>query len=585
MAPAGLRQPDRPGADRHRAAQRACARGGSPRPTCSPAFAASARPPPRASSPRRSTASAGPRPSPATSAGPAARSPPAPTWTCSRSTPPPTPRSSRCASSTESLRYGPARDRYKVVVLDEVHRLSRQAFDALLKIVEEPPPHLVFIFATTEIDAVPATILSRCQEFHFRRVPGADARRAPARRSARPRRSPPPTAALRLIARAGEGSVRDSVALLDQLATFGGGTIDDEDAARLLGGLDPRSSTACWRRSSPATAPRSRRRRARVEEEGWDPRHVYAQFLAYCRDALHLALGGEPRAPSTSRPRKRERLAALARRRAATRTCCACSTSCCTSEALVRRSEAGALALEIAWLRAAELPKLVADRGASSPGRPRRRAPGPGRAAASDARPRAPAPAPPTRAAPRRPRRSGAAQPDVAPPARRLAACPTPRLRRPPAPPTRLRSADAPAPTAPRATPPSRRAASTRSSKRRASRSPRCLGSRSTLASRRAARSRALPRAARRLRRRLARARRQPRGPRGRGRRRSGRRRRWRIRRRRARRRRPAAGSAAPRGRRAPSDATIRPSRPCSRSSAAPSPKSSKRPATRRGQR
>src|SRR4030095_3315048 len=72
---------------------------------------------------------------------------------------------------TESLKYGPARDRYKVVVIDEIHRLSRQAFDALLKIVEEPPPHLVFVFATTEIDAVPATILSRCQEFRFRRVP------------------------------------------------------------------------------------------------------------------------------------------------------------------------------------------------------------------------------------------------------------------------------------------------------------------------------------------------------------------------------------------------------------------------------
>ena len=70
----------------------------------------------------------------------------------------------------ESLKYGPANDRYKIVVLDEVHRLSRQAFDALLKIVEEPPPRLVFIFATTEIEAVPAMILSRCQEFHFRRV-------------------------------------------------------------------------------------------------------------------------------------------------------------------------------------------------------------------------------------------------------------------------------------------------------------------------------------------------------------------------------------------------------------------------------
>ena len=72
---------------------------------------------------------------------------------------------------TESLKYAPARDRYKVVVLDEIHRLSRQAFDALLKIVEEPPAHLTFVFATTEIEMVPATILSRCQEFHFRRVP------------------------------------------------------------------------------------------------------------------------------------------------------------------------------------------------------------------------------------------------------------------------------------------------------------------------------------------------------------------------------------------------------------------------------
>ena len=75
---------------------------------------------------------------------------------------------------TESLQYGPARNQYKVVVLDEIHRLSRQAFDALLKIVEEPPAHLVFIFATTEVETVPATILSRCQEFHFRRVPAAE---------------------------------------------------------------------------------------------------------------------------------------------------------------------------------------------------------------------------------------------------------------------------------------------------------------------------------------------------------------------------------------------------------------------------
>src|SRR4051794_834487 len=194
---------------------------------------------------------------------------------------------------TESLKYGPARDRYKVVVLDEVHRLSRQAFDALLKIVEEPPPHLVFIFATTEIEAVPATILSRCQEFHFRRVPAIEVASL-LREICTSEDIEASEAALRLIARAGEGSVRDAVALLDQLATFGSGTIADEEAIRLLGGLD----TALFGRLLSAIVQGDGAGVAsmvhRVEEEGWDPRHVYGQFLAYCRDALHLALGGDP---------------------------------------------------------------------------------------------------------------------------------------------------------------------------------------------------------------------------------------------------------------------------------------------------
>ena len=128
---------------------------------------------------------------------------------------------------------GPARDRYKVVVLDdEIHRLSRQAFDALLKIVEEPPPHLVFIFATTESDAVPATVLSRCQEFHFRRVqPGVLTQHLRALAETGGDQSFGDTA-LRLVARASEGSVRDAVALLDQLATYGSGEISDEDAGQ-----------------------------------------------------------------------------------------------------------------------------------------------------------------------------------------------------------------------------------------------------------------------------------------------------------------------------------------------------------------
>ncbi|HXO41357.1 MAG TPA: DNA polymerase III subunit gamma/tau [Thermoanaerobaculia bacterium] len=257
---------------------------------------------------------------------------------------------------TESLRYGPARDRYKVVVLDEIHRLSRQAFDALLKIVEEPPPYLVFIFATTEIEAVPATILSRCQEFQFRRVP-APAVAALLRQICDSESIQASDSALRLVARAGEGSVRDAVALLDQLATFGSGAISDEAAVRLLGGLD----IALFRRLLEAIlqgdAVSVSREVRHIEDEGWDPRHVYGQFLAYGRDALHLALGADP-AQVDLVLEEAQALAALARG-GGYENLLRLLNQLLASEPVVRRSESGALAIEIAWLRAAELPKLI----------------------------------------------------------------------------------------------------------------------------------------------------------------------------------------------------------------------------------
>ena len=220
----------------------------------------------------------------------------------------------------ESLKYGPARDRYKVVVLDEVHRLSRQAFDALLKIVEEPPPRLVFIFATTEIEAVPATILSRCQEFHFRRVSNRRGGRPPAPHLPARRRSQASDAALALLARAGEGSVRDSVALLDQLATFGNGVVDEQEAIRLLGGIDLALFQKVLVAILAGDAPAVSRLALEVEENGWDPRTVHAHFLSFCRDALHLALGaggaGSDSGETLALPaEERKALAEIAKRR------------------------------------------------------------------------------------------------------------------------------------------------------------------------------------------------------------------------------------------------------------------------------
>ena len=263
----------------------------------------------------------------------------------------------------ESLKYGPARDRYKVVVLDEVHRLSRQAFDALLKIVEEPPPRLVFIFATTEIEAVPATILSRCQEFHFRRVSNVEAV-AHLRHICTAEKIEASDAALALLARAGEGSVRDCVALLDQLATFGNGVVDEQEAIRLLGGIDlalfQRALVGILAGDTLAVS----RLAVEVEENGWDPRTVHAHFLSFCRDALHLALGaggaGADTGEAVALPAEERKALSEIARRAGYENLLRLLHHLLGSESAIRRSEAGALALEIAWLRAAELPRLVA---------------------------------------------------------------------------------------------------------------------------------------------------------------------------------------------------------------------------------
>jgi DNA polymerase-3 subunit gamma/tau len=276
---------------------------------------------------------------------------------------------------TESLKYGPARDRYKVVVLDEIHRLSRQAFDALLKIVEEPPAHLTFVFATTEIEIVPATILSRCQEFHFRRVP-ANPMVTHLTRICEAEEIEASRATLRLIARASEGSMRDAVALLDQLATFGGGKLADEDVGRLLGGIDAELLSSLLEAILGGEGARVSQTIRSIEDDGTDPRQVFTHFLGFLRSALHLAQGLDPAQldlPSEAATAL-ERVAS----RAGYENLLRLLHLLLSSETVVRRADAPGLALEIALLRAAELPRLVrieqlgqaAQSGGTQPGPP-----------------------------------------------------------------------------------------------------------------------------------------------------------------------------------------------------------------------
>ena len=137
----------------------------------------------------------------------------------------------------DSVRYLPQQGRKKVYIVDEVHMLSRGAFNALLKTLEEPPDHVVFIFATTEPHKIPDTILSRIQRFDFKRMP-VPVVAARLKEVCEGEGYGITDDGLRLIARAGEGSMRDSQSLLDRVVSFAGATVSTEQVAEVLGLVD-----------------------------------------------------------------------------------------------------------------------------------------------------------------------------------------------------------------------------------------------------------------------------------------------------------------------------------------------------------
>ncbi|MFA7402954.1 MAG: DNA polymerase III subunit gamma/tau [Pelobacteraceae bacterium] len=139
----------------------------------------------------------------------------------------------------DNIKYLPSHSRYRIIIIDEVHMLSTNAFNALLKTLEEPPEHVKFIFATTEPHKLPVTILSRCQRFDFKRVtlPKIISR---LREIAEKETVVISDVSLALIARKGDGSMRDSLTAFDQVLAFCGNTVSDEDVATLLGTIDRR---------------------------------------------------------------------------------------------------------------------------------------------------------------------------------------------------------------------------------------------------------------------------------------------------------------------------------------------------------
>ena len=134
----------------------------------------------------------------------------------------------------DNVQYAPTRGRYKVYLVDEVHMLSAHSFNALLKTLEEPPPHVKFLLATTDPQKLPATVLSRCLQFNLKRLPAADIA-ARLKLILEEEEVAFDAAGLKLVAQAADGSMRDALSLLDQLIAFGGGRAGEAEARAMLG--------------------------------------------------------------------------------------------------------------------------------------------------------------------------------------------------------------------------------------------------------------------------------------------------------------------------------------------------------------
>lgn len=189
-----------------------------------------------------------------------------------------------------NIAMAPARDRYKIFVIDEVHMLSTSAFNALLKTLEEPPSHVIFIMATTELHKVPDTILSRCQQFEFRQIP-TEKIFLRLREIANNEGIKISDGGLREIARAGAGSLRDAQSAFDQVIAFSGAEIAEDDVTASLGLV----STATLSRFAETIANRNTSGMIKLVEEvfsrGYDLRNFIRELMAYLRHLLVVKSG------------------------------------------------------------------------------------------------------------------------------------------------------------------------------------------------------------------------------------------------------------------------------------------------------
>src|SRR4051812_858444 len=211
----------------------------------------------------------------------------------------------------ENVRYQPARDKYKIFIVDEAHQITNEAFNALLKTIEEPPEWAVFVLCTTESHKIPATIASRCQHFSFRSVDFEDLSQRMAWICGQEGIEADPEA-LAVLAAAGEGSVRDSLSALDQAIACCGAKLNAAEVRALLGAF---SLESLEKVSSALVAGDSRRMLEVVDElerNGHNLQHFARELARYFRNLLVARIAGADRRLLAASDAQRERMTQIA---------------------------------------------------------------------------------------------------------------------------------------------------------------------------------------------------------------------------------------------------------------------------------
>src|SRR5512136_2782673 len=193
----------------------------------------------------------------------------------------------------ENVRYTPAKGRYKIYIIDEVHMLTPEAFNALLKTLEEPPPHVIFVFATTEPHKIPATILSRCQRYDFKRIPLREVIGS-LRKIVEKEEIQISQRGLLSIAQESEGSLRDAQSLLDQVIAYAGKNIHDEDVAEVLGLIDRKMLSDTIEAIADRDVERCMKVIEHVYHFGYDLQHFCRELLQYLRNLILIKVSQHP---------------------------------------------------------------------------------------------------------------------------------------------------------------------------------------------------------------------------------------------------------------------------------------------------